>query len=285
MLWCGRTPSSSSSSSISLHLPLQLPPLSKSTPSSLSFNSRNRNIFCSISCSTTTSSSSTVAKKRKRYRRSYPGESKGIVEEMRFVAMRLRTTSTSSSSNPSDEDEGGGITTWRPSMEGLLKYLVDSGLVFQTLERIVDESSEVSYTYFRNSGLERSASITKDLKWFEQQGIVVPQPSAPGITYATYLEELAEKSAPSFLCHLYNIYFAHIAGGQGIGKQVCEMLLQGHDMEFYKWEGEVPELLKDVREKLNKLGEHWSRDEKNKCLREAAKSFRFSGQIVRLIIL
>lgn len=203
--------------------------------------------------------------------------------------MRLRTTSTGNSnsySDPSDEDEDGRITTWRPSMEGYLKYLVDSGLVFQTLERIVDESSEVSFTYFRNSGLERSASITKDLKWVENQGIVIPQPSAPGITYATYLEELAERSAPSFLCHLYNIYFAHIAGGQGIGKQVCERLLEGHDMEFYKWgEGEVPDLLKDIREKLNKLGEHWSRDEKNKCLREAAKSFRFSGQIVRLIIL
>lgn len=31
--------------------------------------------------------------------------------------------------------------------------------------------------------------------------------------------------------------------------------------------------------------QHWSRDEKNRCLREAAKSFRMSGQIVRLIIL
>jgi hypothetical protein len=80
----------------------------------------------------------------------------------------------------------------------------------------------------------------------------------------------------------------------------------------------VPELMKDVREKLNMLGEvntcgvmsnwfalafagrfldtyqldvwnalmqYWIRDEKNKCLKEATKSFRFLGQIVRLIIL
>lgn len=53
-----------------------------------------------------------------------------------------------------------------------------------------------------------------------QQGINIPPPSSPGLTYAAYLEDLAEKSAPSFLCHLYNIYFAHISGGQAIGKQV-----------------------------------------------------------------
>ena len=77
-----------------------------------------------------------------------------------------------------------------------------------------------SDTYFRKTGLERSASISKDLEWFKQRGIDIPQPSSPGIIYATYLTELAEKSAPSFLCHLYNIYFAHISGGQAIGKQV-----------------------------------------------------------------
>lgn len=49
---------------------------------------------------------------------------------------------------------------------------------------------------------------------------MVPQPSNPGVMYAKYLEELAEKSPPLFLCHFYNIYFSHIAGGQVIAKQV-----------------------------------------------------------------
>lgn len=31
--------------------------------------------------------------------------------------------------------------------------------------------------------------------------------------------------------------------------------------------------------------QHWSRDDKNRCLKEATKSFRYMGQIVRLIIL
>ncbi|KAH0455731.1 hypothetical protein IEQ34_015763 [Dendrobium chrysotoxum] len=68
-------------------------------------------------------------------------------------------------------------------------------------------------------------------------------------------------------------------------KQVCEKLLLGRKLEFYKWEGDAQKLLKNVRENLNKLGEHWPRIEKNKCLKEAAKSFKLSGQIVRLIIL
>lgn len=100
--------------------------------------------------------------------------------------------------------------------------------------------------------------------------------------------------------------------------QVSEKLLEGRELEFNTWEGDVQELMKEMRKKLNMLGEvhtwehfylfracfllehlsilicwifvmlwqqHWSRDEKNKCLREATKSFRFMGQIVRLIIL
>ncbi|XP_010916650.1 probable inactive heme oxygenase 2, chloroplastic [Elaeis guineensis] len=266
----------------------------------LSFNPKNPRFSFSCSCSSSSSpsfsppsappspSAPPVTKKRVRYRKLHPGESEGIVEEMRFVAMRLRSTPTGGDEKAEGEGElepGGGRDTWQPSMEGFLKYLVDSKLVFDTVERIVDESTDVAYVYFRRTGLERSASLSKDLEWFRQQDLVIPEPSAPGITYSTYLKELAERSAPSFLCHLYNIYFAHISGGQEIGKKVCEKLLEGKELEFYKWDGNVQESLKDVRENLNELGQHWTRDEKNRCLREAAKSFRFLGQIVRLIIL
>lgn len=184
-----------------------------------------------------------------------------------------------------DNDDNDGVMTWQPNMEGFLKYLVDNKLVFDTVERIVDESSHVAYAYFRKTGLERSEGLVKDIEWLGQQGFVIPEPSNPGNSYAKYLEELSEKSAPLFLCHFYNIYFSHIAGGQVIARQVSEKLLEGRELEFYRWEGDVPELMKDVREKLNMVGEHWCRDEKNRCLREATKSFRFLGQIVRLIIL
>ncbi|KAI3460252.1 hypothetical protein Pfo_016915 [Paulownia fortunei] len=248
-----------------------------------------------------------VKRKRRRYRKQYPGEKKGITEEMRFVAMKLRNSGKvkckrnaavngesdeeetenegEKEDNPEENNDDGNGETWQPSMEGFLKYLVDSELVFRTVERIVDESSDVSYVYFRKTGLERSDCISKDLGWLREQGNVIPQPSNPGVTYVQYLEELAEKSPPLFLCHFYNIYFSHIAGGQVIAKQVSKKLLEGRELEFYKWEGNAEELLRGVREKLNALGEHWSRDEINKCLRETTKAFRFLGQIVRLIIL
>ncbi|XP_042494171.1 probable inactive heme oxygenase 2, chloroplastic [Macadamia integrifolia] len=237
-----------------------------------------------------------VIKKRKRYRKLYPGENEGIVEEMRFVAMRLRNNKGKPISTEEEEEEDSNKEseeteeddvkdTWQPSMEGFLKYLVDSKLVFDTLDHVVEASDDVAYAYFRKTGLERSECLLKDLEWFAQQNIVIPEPSPPGVSYAKYLRELAEKSAPLFLCHFYNIYFAHIAGGQVIAKQVSEKLLEGRELEFFKWDGDVQEMLKDVRETLNKLGEHWIRDEKNRCLREAKKSFQFLGHIIRLIIL
>ncbi len=68
--------------------------------------------------------------------------------------------------------------------------------------------------------MERSEGLAKDIEWLGQQGFVIPEPSNPGNSYAKYLEELSEKSAPLFLCHFYNIYFSHIAGGQVIARQV-----------------------------------------------------------------
>ncbi|KAK4745687.1 hypothetical protein SAY87_011999 [Trapa incisa] len=258
-----------------------------------------------------------IKKKRKRYRKLYPGEAEGITEEMRFIAMRLRnikgkythkldrSSAGGSSGSDSDsevrgstaEDSDRGVggdeedgcdedgETWSPSMEGFVKYLVDSKLVFDTIERIVDESSDVAYAYFRKTGLERSGSLSKDLEWFSQQEVAIPPASDPGVTYSKYIEELAEKSAPLFLSHFYNIYFSHIAGGQVIVNQVSEKMLKGRQMEFCRWDGDVLISFQDVRKKLNMLGEHWSRDERNKCLKETTKAFRYMGQIVRLIIL
>lgn len=107
---------------------------------------------CSISCAASNPAATPAAvvkNKRNRYRKAYPGEAKGIVEEMRFVAMKLRNDNSSrrSGGGGSDSDGGGESDTWRPSMEGFVKYLVDSKLVFESLERIVDESTDVACEY------------------------------------------------------------------------------------------------------------------------------------------
>lgn len=107
-----------------------------------------------------------VRRRRRRYRKQYPGEMKGITEEMRFVAMKLRNNGKKKGKENSSVDDkelekngekeenfsldkenydnNQNGETWQPSMEGFLKYLVDSKLVFSTVERIVDQSSDVS---------------------------------------------------------------------------------------------------------------------------------------------
>ncbi|TVU46706.1 hypothetical protein EJB05_06257, partial [Eragrostis curvula] len=250
----------------------------------------------------------TAKPKPQRYPKQYPGEAVGVAEEMRFVAMRLRNPKRTTIKDKEGEDAGAGGETsededddvnkehteeeegevvegdWVPSIEGFVKYLVDSKLVFDTIERIVAESTDVAYVYFRKSGLERSESIAKDLEWFREQGIAIPEPSPSGTTYAAYLTELAESNAPAFLSHYYNIYFAHTTGGVAIGNKISQKILEGRELEFYKWDTDVELLLKDAREKLNELSKHWTRKDRNLCLKEAGKCFQHLGKMVRLII-
>nr|7CKA_A Chain A, Heme oxygenase 1 [Glycine max] len=213
------------------------------------------------------------------------GESKGFVEEMRFVAMRLHTRDQAREGEKEvKQPEEKAVTKWDPSVEGYLKFLVDSKLVYDTLEKIVQEAPHPSYAEFRNTGLERSASLAEDLEWFKEQGYTIPEPSSPGLTYAQYLKELSVKDPQAFICHFYNIYFAHSAGGRMIGKKVAEKLLNNKALEFYKWDDDLPRLLQNVRDKLNKVAEPWSREEKDHCLEETEKSFKLSGEILRLIL-
>ncbi|MFS7934306.1 putative Heme oxygenase (biliverdin-producing) [Helianthus anomalus] len=73
---------------------------------------------------------------------------------------------------------------------------------------------------FRNTGLERAGNLAKDLNWFKEQGHVIPEPLSPGLDYSVYVEELSKNDPQAFICHFYNTYFAHTAGGRMIGKKV-----------------------------------------------------------------
>ena len=111
-----------------------------------------------------------------------------------------------------------------------------------------------------------------------------PPADGPGAEYAAFLRDLAESSPPEFICHFYNVYFAHSAGGRMIGRKVSEMILDGKELAFYKWGGRGLETsLADVKEKLNQAAEGWSREEKDACLEETSKSFQLSGKLLRLI--
>ncbi|KAJ6747276.1 HEME OXYGENASE 1 CHLOROPLASTIC-RELATED [Salix koriyanagi] len=225
---------------------------------------------------TATAVSATTAEKPKKR---YPGEAKGFVEEMRFVAMKLHTREQAKEGEKEvKEKEEEAVRKWEPSVDGYLKFLVDSKLVYDTLEGIVEKAVFPFYAEFRNTGLERSEKLAKDLEWFKEQGYTIPEPSSPGATYSQILQEMSEKDPQAFICHFYNIYFAHSAGGRMIGRKVAEQLLEKKELEFYKWDGDLSQLLQNVRDKLNKVAESWTREEKDHCLEETEKSFKHSGR-------
>ncbi|GJY58789.1 heme oxygenase 1, chloroplastic-like protein [Tanacetum coccineum] len=91
----------------------------------------------------------------------------------------------------------------------------------------------------------------------------IPEPLSPGIDSCLYIEELSKKGPQAFICHFYNTYFAHIA--------VAAKILIGKELEFYKWDGNLPQLLQNLRDKLNKIAHDWTRDEKNHCRDETVK--------------
>nr|ADK12637.1 chromoplast heme oxygenase 1 [Medicago sativa] len=244
----------------------------------LSFSSFSR--MPPMKQSTVIISATSAAAEKKRH----PGESKGFVEEMRFVAMRLHTKDQAKEGEKEvTEPEERAVTKWEPSVDGYLRFLVDSKVVYDTLEKIVQDAAYPYYAEFKNTGLERSASLDKDLEWFKEQGYTIPEPSSPGLTYAQYLTDLSQNDPQAFICHFYNIYFAHSAGGRMIGKKIAGQLLNDQALEFYKWDGDLKQLLQNVRDKLNKVAEEWTREEKDHCLEETEKSFKFSGEILRLI--
>ncbi|KAI3709456.1 hypothetical protein L2E82_39218 [Cichorium intybus] len=247
-------------------------------PITTSFNPLNRVELKSKKMVVAAAETAAAEKSKKKY----PGEGKGFVEEMRFVAMKLHTKDQSKEGEKEAQDKP--LPKWEPTIDGYLKFLVDSKLVYDTLEKIVENADFPEYAEFRNTGLERAKSLEKDLAYFKEQGYSIPEPSSPGLSYSSYIEELSKKDPQAFICHFYNIYFAHSAGGRMIGKKVAETVLNGKELEFYKWEGDLKELLQNVKEKLNEVAENWTREEKNHCLEETEKSFKCSGEILRLIL-
>lgn len=101
-------------------------PLRKTSSSS---SSGGRAAAMVVASAASTPAAETPNKKR------YPGEAKGFVEEMRFVAMRLHTRDQAKEGEK--EADAQPIGKWQPSIEGYLRFLVDSKLVYDTLDSIL----------------------------------------------------------------------------------------------------------------------------------------------------
>jgi heme oxygenase len=218
-------------------------------------------------------------------KRARPGERKGFVEEMRIVAMKLHTKDQAPKEGEQKAAEK-PFPKWEPTREGYLKFLAESKALFQTLENIVEAAPHPDYRRFQNTGIERAAALEQDIRWFQDTYNLEPPAvteDGPGEEYSRLVQRLAEEDPPAFLCHFYNIYFAHSAGGRMIGKKVSEMCLDGAQLQFYQYNGDLKELLEKVRDNLNDVAETWTDEQKEHCLQETTESFKYSGAILRSI--
>lgn len=209
------------------------------------------------------------------------GTPKTFLEELRAYAMALHTREQAPREGkaPSQKPQ----QAWAPTKEGYLRFLIESKAVYEAFEDIMANDPNTTYRAFVNTGLERTAALEKDIAYMVKTWNLKadpPAPGGPGSAYAGFLRNLASRSPTAFLCHYYNFYFAHTAGGRMIGAQVSKMALDNWMGDFYKWDGEVSQLVEGVRGKINEVTDTWSREDKDSCLRETARTFKYSGGLL-----
>lgn len=197
-----------------------------------------------------------------------------INDDLRKYAMKLHTRDQAPKEGQQKAQTP--VAKWEPSRMNYLQFLVDSLRVYETLESIAEDRAE--FASLRGTGLERSAALRKDIEWmcgYDPSLIAPPACGEAGSTYAEFLRKVADESVPRFMCHYYNHYFAHTAGGRMIGKRMAEVLLEGKVLHFYQWDKDVKGLLDGVRDSIDVIALQWSDEQKQECLEETAACFRF----------
>ncbi|KAI3842418.1 hypothetical protein MKW92_022592 [Papaver armeniacum] len=178
-----------------------------------------------------------------------------FVEELRSVAMKLHVKDPS---RKGGNNETMAQILMKESLHymGMLNFLLIAKLSTMHLRKSSRmQTILLVNAELRNTGLERSGAIAKDLEWFtEEMGIQIPPPTTAGIAYANF-------------SHFYNIYFGLAAGGRMLGKRLSE-------------------LLQNAREKLNKVAQVTGAGKKRKISvwKKAEISFKYSEDIMKLII-
>jgi len=204
-----------------------------------------------------------------------------VQTEMRGTAMALHSKDQSREGKREAQTP---VAKWQPGRADYLQFLVDSRCVYACFEEVVGGADYLAD--FRDSGLERSAALAADIAWFAEEGVPEPPVAEQGTTYAKLLREMAaEEQWQPLVCHFYNFYFAHTAGGRMIGKRMADMLLDGRTLNFYQWEaGDVDkELLPALRGKIDAMAAGWTREEKDACLGATAESFKYGGSLLQHI--
>lgn len=206
-----------------------------------------------------------------------------IDTELRGAAMRLHTKSQSPKEGKV-EDKPQPKQPHTTTHLDYLKFLVDSQHVYATFEEIVQmESLAPEMVPFCNTGLERSDRLEVDISFIsETYGVDRPEVGEYGTAYATQLQSIANKGKegiPELMCHYYNYYFAHTAGGRMIGKKMASLLLEKKTLEFYKWDGDINVIKASVKDEIEAMADGWSREEKDMCVNATMDVFRGGGSI------
>jgi heme oxygenase len=163
-----------------------------------------------------------------------------------------------------------------PTHADYLRFLVDSQHVYQAFEDVVNERDELAV--FRNTGLERTVPLAADIDYMvKEYKLTLPEVGKAGTNYATHLREI--QSISEFICHFYNFYFAHTAGGRMIGKQMSSLLLDGRTLDFYKWDSDLNKLKAAVKDDIEAIAASWSEEERTACIDATPDTFRLAGAI------
>ncbi|KAG7364797.1 heme oxygenase [Nitzschia inconspicua] len=199
-----------------------------------------------------------------------------IETELRGAAMKLHTRSQAPKEGQAEEKK---MEPYVTKHSDYLQFLVDSQHVYQAMEDVVNSVDELGV--FRNTGLERVSSLENDIAFMVQEyDLEKPAVAAPGLHYAEVIRGLGKaESIPEFMCHYYNFYFAHTAGGRMIGKQMAALLLDKKTLEFYKWDGDLNEIKSRVKNNIEAMVATWSREEKDRCVGETAAAFQGGGAL------
>jgi heme oxygenase len=203
-----------------------------------------------------------------------------VNDDLRPYAMKLHTKQQAPREGQAPAPAAPQVP-YDPTRANYLSFLVDSLKVYETFEEII--KSDPLLKPFETTGLDRSEALKEDLIWMLQydSSLTLPGCGEAGMAYSNYLKELKQESMQKFMCHYYNHYFAHTAGGLMIGKRFSTKLLEGHTLKFYQWGGQnVKDLLNGTKQKVDVMATTWTEEEKQECREESMSVFKYSGGLM-----
>jgi len=206
---------------------------------------------------------------------SVSAEKSFIKNELRSAAMKLHTTMQA--------PKEGKVVVEEPkeryvaTHDDYLAFLVDSRHVYQALEEIVNATPELEK--FRNTGLERTKSLDQDIDYLVKEfNLEMTDVGEYGKTYASDIRKMIEnRSIPEFMCHYYNFYFAHTAGGRRIGRMMSFSLLNKKVLQFHKWDRPLNKVSAEVKDNIEEIAATWTQEEKDECVAGTPGAFRGGG--------